>query len=116
MNVYRFLSRSLGGFFVLLVFAILIGETINEGIPAQFPFTAVEILLFLCLLTSLVGLILGWRQEILGGWLTIAGMVLFTLVNSLTSGYFRFNWVFAGIALSGALFLLSARQAAKPEA
>ncbi len=109
MNSYRLLARIMAGFLLLMVISIMIGDMLIEGIPEEFPFTRIEVLLFIFLFISLIGLIIAWQRELLGGALAILGMVLFTLTNSLESGYLRFNWVFAAIVLAGALFLYSAR-------
>ena len=108
MNSYRLLARILSGMMLFLVISIMIGDMLIEGIPEEFPFTTLEVLLFLFLFTSLAGLTIAWRREVLGGILTILGMVLFTLTSSLESGYFRFNPVFTAITLAGVLFLVSA--------
>lgn len=55
VNIYRILGRVLGSLLVQLVFRILIGETVTEGIPAQFPFTLPEILFFPGLVLSMAG-------------------------------------------------------------
>jgi len=111
---YQLLARILSGMMLLLVISIMIGDILIGPIPDEFPFTPIEVLLFFFLFMSLIGLIVAWRREMLGGIFTISGMVLFTLTNSLDSGNLRFNWVFAAIALSGFLFLFSAYRNNKP--
>jgi peptidoglycan/LPS O-acetylase OafA/YrhL len=114
MKKYQLLARILSGMMLLLVISIMIADILIGPIPEEFPFTPIEVLLFAFLFMSLTGLIIAWRREILGGILTISGMLLFTLTNSLDSGYLRFNWVFAAIALAAALFLFSAYRKNKP--
>lgn len=53
-----------------------------------------------------LGLLVAWRWELLGGAMTLGGILLFYGVEFLTDGHFPRGWAFAAIALPGALFLV----------
>ncbi len=110
MNIFRIAARLLGTMLALLVFVIFIGEGFNGGFPSQYPFTFMESVLFVCLLTGTVGLVVAWRREVLGGWLAIGGMLAFILIDSIEGGAFSVGWVFLSILSTGVLFLIAAKQ------
>ena len=93
----RILSLMLWG----LIFTFIIGE----GSSLVGIFRA-EPLLTTCLSITLVGLIVGWKREGLGGLMIMDGMALFYLANFLSSGRFPGGWVFPIFYLPGVLFLL----------
>jgi hypothetical protein len=110
MNIYRLSARILSVILLLLIGTIMIAHLLDDGIPADYVFTVTERMLFGFLFTGLLGMIIAWRREMLGGTLTIIGSSLFMLINFLDTGVFNFNPVFAAILLAGILFVLSARQ------
>jgi len=110
MNYYRLSARILSVILLLLIGTIMIAHFFDEGIPADYVFTLTERLLFGLLFSSLLGMIIAWRREMLGGILATFGSALFMLVNFLDSRIFNFNPVFTAILLTGILFVVSARQ------
>ncbi len=110
MNNFRLLARILSVILLLLMGTIMVADLIVEGIPGDYVFSLTEKMLFIFLFASFIGMIIAWRNEGIGGALTVFGATLFMLINTLESGAFRFNPVFASILLTGILFLLSTRQ------
>ena len=101
MNIFRLLGRALGSFLVILIFLLLIGEGVYEGLPSGYEFSAREIWLFIFLFVSVVGMLLAWRNEFWGGALTLTGGLLFIALNSIPEGRLRSGWVFYTIVLTG---------------
>lgn len=56
----------------------------------------------------ILGLILGWWREWLGGAVVVASLLGFYLVHLAVSGRFPSGWAFAALAAPGVLFVLSA--------
>jgi peptidoglycan/LPS O-acetylase OafA/YrhL len=54
------------------------------------------------------GLILGWRQERLGGAIALVSLAAFYAMNFALAGSFPEGWAFAALGAPGGLFLLSA--------
>jgi len=107
MNIFRLLGRALGSFLVILIFLLLIGEGVYEGLPTGYQFNRTEILLFVFLSLSVLGMLVAWRNELWGGAFTLAGGLLFIALESIPKGRLTGGWVFFAILLTGVLFLAS---------
>jgi len=97
----RWLARILSIISIGLVIMLALGEGLN---PLQL--TLREWVLFLFLLGILLGMIVAWRWEGLGGGITVGSLAAFYLAHRLFSpGFPRGPW-FLIIATPGFLFLL----------
>jgi hypothetical protein len=67
-----------------------------------------EAVLMVLFWTAILGLLVGWRWEGVGGALTVGSLFLFYLVEWLSKGRFPGGWAFGVIALPGLLFLCCA--------
>ena len=101
MTTIRWISRSLGVLLVGLFLLFLGGQGFN---PLRLNGT--EIALFSGVLVALSGMLLVWRQELLGGVLVIAGMTAFYVTNFVASGQWPGGWVFPLCFLPGILALV----------
>ena len=54
-----------------------------------------------------IGMIMGWWKENVGGWMIICCFILFYVVNYCSSGGFPHGWAFFVFSLPGIMFLLS---------
>lgn len=92
----------------LAVLALLLSLMYAQGFdPLQL--TAREMLLAVFFpLGVIFGLILGWRREFMGGCIVIGSVLGFYAAHFLLTGRFPRGWAFAVMAISGALFLISA--------
>ncbi len=61
-----------------------------------------------------LGLLLAWKWEGLGGILTLGGLALFLVLDYLLFGTFLKFWIFLVFAIPGALFLYSRHQMKHP--
>lgn len=101
----RWLARTWGLLSIGFTLLIFIGETFSATTPSA-P-TGVEWLMLLFFPVGvLVGLVLSWRWELLGGLLTAVSIAAFYLTEFLATG----NWAggpwFLLVAFPGFLFLL----------
>lgn len=63
-----------------------------------------ELVMTLSLLTAVLGLLIGWFWEGLGGLLTIAGLLTFSIVNYYSGGDFAWDiWV---LGIPAVLFII----------
>ena len=99
--VCRWTARLIGTLMVLLIIVIAIGE----GMPNPFTQPPAVQIGFLALAMILIGILAGWRWELAGGILSLAGWCLF--VGSVV-GAKRLNVFISLLALPGILYLISA--------
>jgi len=100
-GVCRWAGRVTGTLLVILVVVIAIGE----GMPNPFTQPPVIQIGFITLALILTGILAGWRWELAGGILSLAGWCLF--VGSVV-GLKRLNVYVSLLALPGILYLISA--------
>lgn len=86
---------------VVIVFAIAIGE----GMPNPFAQPLDVQIGFLALALIMIGILAGWRWELFGGALSLAGWYLFVLS---VVGARRLNLFISLLALPAILYLTSA--------
>jgi hypothetical protein len=92
----------------LAVIAILVLFMIGEGYNPLALKPRDLLLAVFFPLGFLLGLILGWRREFLGGVMVLAGLVGFYLVHLALNGGFPKGWAFVFLSAPGILLLLSA--------
>ena len=97
----RWTARVAGTLMVISAVVIAIGE----GMPNPFTQPPVIQIGFLALAMILTGILAGWRWELAGGVLSLAGWCLF--IGSVV-GAKRLNVFVALLALPGILYLISA--------
>ncbi len=102
VSACRWLARIVGAFLVVSVVVIAIGE----GMPNLFTQPAKVQLGFLALAVIMIGILAGWRWELAGGILSLAGWCLFCVpIENTRRGL---NWFCWALMLPGALYLTSA--------
>ena len=89
------------GFLLLMV----VGEFVNPHAP---PPTSPQDIIGLFLFPGVysVGLLLAWRKELLGGSLSLLGMVAFYVWLGLMDGSLPRGWILPLLALPAGLFIL----------
>ena len=98
----RWTARAIGTLLVLLI--VMLG--IGEGMPNPFTQPPAVQAGFLALALLLAGILAGWRWELAGGVISLAGWCLFLgQVKDFPRGM---NWLIWALALPGVLFLISA--------
>ena len=98
----RWTARIVGAILVVLLVVIAIGE----GMPNPFAQPASVQLGFLALAMMMIGILAGWRWELAGGILSLAGWCLFCV--AIENSPRGLNWFCWDLALPGALYLTSA--------
>lgn len=106
--IIRWVARVWAALMAALILFIFIGESVTDGIGPLFHLTVREVLMMVAFLTVLVGLTLGWKRELLGGWLIVGAMLAFYLLDFAFSGTFPRGASFLLIALAGILNLILA--------
>lgn len=102
MVAVRWTARVLGLLLVALVLAIIIGEGFD---PTKLQ--GVRLFTSAAFLSALIGMVLLWRWETIGGAIVIAGMLAFYAIHFAASGRLPGGWVFPLCFLPGILALLS---------
>jgi hypothetical protein len=95
-------------FLSLLVVGTVVAMFVGTGGVAPAQLTSLEAWLMGAFAVAWLGLLVGWRQEVVGGAMTCGGIALFFLIHRIASGDFPRGWAFGLIALPGLLFLWSA--------
>ncbi len=90
----------------ILLFAFFLVFAVGEGVHPT-NLTTREMMMFLSLFISFAGMIFGWRRELSGGTLTIAGYICFVAIEGRFPLPGWFNPYFAAIAFIGLLFILA---------
>jgi hypothetical protein len=97
----RWLARGLS----LLVAGTVALFFVGSGGFDPLSMSGAEAALMALFWTAWAGLLVAWRWELLGGAMTLGGMLLFYCVEFVADGHFPRGWAFAAIALPGVLFL-----------
>lgn len=97
LTVARWTARIIGTLILLLIAIFAIGE----GVPNPLTLSPREILLFAALATMIVGQIVAFRWEGIGGVLILGGFAFFSIVNHRIS----INIVFGPWLLTGLIYL-----------
>jgi hypothetical protein len=101
----RWTARVLAVFLVGLVLVFFIGE----GEFSRFTLSAVEAILMTFLFSTCIGMALAWRWPLIGGVISVTGILLYYAVDVvMRGGRFLNNVYFDLMLLAGVLFLLSA--------
>jgi hypothetical protein len=96
-TIARWTARIVG----TLILPLIVALAICEGVPNPFALSIRETLLFIALVTMIVGQIAAWKWEGIGGLLILSGFAFFAVVD----GRIPFNIVFGPWLLTGLLYL-----------
>jgi hypothetical protein len=96
------MARFLGALLVVSIVYLAIGE----GMPNPFTEPAPVQVGFLALAMMMIGILAGWRWEIAGGVISLAGWCLF--IVSVTNPQRGLNWFVWTLAAPGVLYMMSA--------
>ena len=96
VTVLRWMARTMGTALLVLIVAVAIGE----GVPNPLRGSLTEMLCHVAMLTMIVGQIVAWRWEGIGGGLIVGSFVLFAIVNHGVP----FNVVFVPWLVTGMLY------------
>lgn len=105
--VFRWAGRVLGLAAFALVATFLVTHLMAGEVPDPAKLTRTESVLCLTLLGALVGMLVGWRWEVVGGLLVVGGMAAFFAVERFGGGFWPTGWVIWSLPLPGVLYLLA---------
>ena len=97
LAVARWTARVVGTAILALIVALAVGE----GVPNPLALPIREQLLSIALVTMIVGLIVAWKWERIGGPLILGGFAFFAIVNHGV----RLNLVFGPMFVVGLIYL-----------
>jgi hypothetical protein len=99
----RCTARFLAVFLIGLVLLFLVGD----GGLNLLKLTPVETVQMFFFFTTLIGLVIAWRKELLGGTISVVGILCFFTVEYVVTGRFPRGPAFYLMLLPGILFLLN---------
>ncbi|GAB4147926.1 MAG: hypothetical protein Fur0021_07220 [Candidatus Promineifilaceae bacterium] len=102
-DVVRWMARLIG----TVLFLLVVWFAAGEGMPAPGTLSLTEGLLFLAFAIMVVGLLVAWYWERVGGLMVIGGFLAFWLINAIATGNYNPGWLLIVFPLTGLLFLLS---------
>jgi hypothetical protein len=88
VRVLRWVARIAASLSAALMLLIFVGEGIAGGSAPLLRLTGRETALMVAFAAAWLGLVLGWRWELVGGLLTVGAMVAFYLLDYAWSGSF----------------------------
>jgi hypothetical protein len=105
IQIIRWVARISAAIAAGLILLLFVGEVIADGIGPLLRLSPREALMMVAFFAVWLGLILGWRWELLGGSLTVMGLIAFYLLDFLFSGTFPRGPYFLLFASPSVLFL-----------
>jgi hypothetical protein len=113
LRVVRWIARISAGLAAALILLIFIGEGLAEGFEPILHLTAREAAMMVAFAAVWLGLVLGWKWELVGGLLTVCGTVAFYLLDYAFSSTFPRGPFFLIFASPSLLFLYCGLQTRK---
>jgi hypothetical protein len=113
VRIVRWIARISAGLAAALILLIFVGEGLAEGVEPILHLTARETAMMVAFAAVWLGLVLGWKWELVGGLLTICGTAAFYLLDCAFSGTFPRGPFFLVLASPGLLFLYCGLQTRK---
>ena len=104
----RWAGRALGLTGFAFVAWFLVAQLLTGEGPNPFRMTPTELALTATFFTAVAGMVVGWRWEVVGGVMIVAGMFLFLLVELAARGSLPGGWVLWTLPLPGVLYLAAA--------
>jgi hypothetical protein len=105
VEVVRWIARVSSGIAVLLIMLIFFGEGLTGGVEFFIQLSMREATMLVAFIGIWLGLLLGWKWELCGGFLTICGVVAFYLLGYFFSGSFPRGPCFLIFSSPSLLFL-----------
>ncbi len=109
MQTIRWIARIGAALIAGMILIIFIGEGISEGFGPLIQMSLRETAMMAAFIIVFLGLIIGWKWEILGGSLIVGGMAAFYLLDFLFSGTFPRGPFMLVILLPGLLYVYSGK-------
>jgi hypothetical protein len=100
----RWLARTIAEILVVLWIGYFLAEYFRPG-NDQWPATLYVQGALLAVVFA--GYAIGWRREMLGGWMAILGVAIFTVVTMITHNFPKEGVQLAWFAVPGVLYLMA---------
>ena len=105
LEVMRWIARVMATLSAALILFIFIGSAIEDGIGGLSHLPWRDRLMFVAFGAVWLGLVLGWKWELLSGLLIVIGSIAFHLIYYIFSGGFPRGTIFWVFALPGVIYL-----------
>ncbi len=105
IRIVRWIARIGAGLTAVFILFFFIAHAITDGLTPFLYLTARETAMMAAFAAVWLGLLVGWKWELVGGLLTVGGVIAFYLLDYLFSGMFPRGPFFLIFALTGVLFL-----------
>jgi len=105
VRILRWIARILASIMAAMILLFFVGETLGEGVQSLSHMTVREIVLMFTFFALWLGLLLGWKWELLGGLLTLCAIIVFYALNILFAGIFPKGPFFIASAFPSLIFL-----------
>jgi hypothetical protein len=106
IQIIRWIARTTAALAAGLILVIFVGEGIAEGVGPLLQLNRRETALMITFTAAWLGLLVGWRWELIGGLLTVGAMIAFYLLDYLFSGTLPRGPYFLLIFSPSMLFLI----------
>jgi len=113
LEVMRWVARVMATLSALLILFIFVGSAIEDGIGGLSHLPLRDRLMVVAFGAVWLGLVLGWKWEMLSGLLIVIGTFAFYLIFYLFSGGYPHGTIFWFFAIPGVIYLLYAWQIKK---
>jgi hypothetical protein len=106
LEVMRWIARVMATLSAILILIIFIGSAIEDGIGGLYDLPWRDRLMFVAFGAVWLGLVLGWKWELLSGLLIVIGSIAFHLIYYIFSGGFPRGTIFWVFAIPGIIYLI----------
>jgi hypothetical protein len=111
-QIVRWIARIISIIIILGVLAIYIGE----GGFNPMKLTGSEAVMMVFFWVCVIGLVVAWKWPLVGGFISVGGMVLFIIGEVIITGHPPRGLAFETMMIPGLLFIASAKIASRKKA
>jgi len=105
IKILRWVARITAALTASLILMIFVGEGLNEGFDPLLHLTGRETAMMAAFAYLWLGLLLGWKWELIGGLTSVGGLIAFYILDFSFSGTFPDGPFFLLFGAPGFLFL-----------
>ena len=105
VRVVRWIARAGAGLTAVFILFFFLAHAVTDGVTPLLYLTARETAMMAAFAAVWLGLVVGWKWDMVGGLLTVGGVIAFYALDYLFSGMFPRGAYFLVFALPGVLFL-----------
>lgn len=111
----RWAARALSLILVIVIMVLFVVHVVRADEEARTGFSVAEVMMDVFSFVALVGYPMGWKNEKVGGWMIITGVLGYYTASFVVSGVLPGGWLFPLMIVPGVLFLISSLAAGKTD-